>query len=129
MKVETLKELEAAFESWRRRKRHVREPVPLDLRQRAQQAVGTYGLGAVAKATKIEGSRLKADCGRRARADVTVPSYSRMELALPAHGGTERPLAEVETPAGLRVRIFTPAPEAVGLVASLLGMGGARCSR
>lgn len=55
-----------------------------------------------------------------------VPSYSRMALALPAATGGEQPLAEVETPAGLKVRIFTHTPEAVGLVSSLLVMGGAR---
>ena len=119
MKVETLDELRAAFESWRRKKRHVRERVPSDLRERAHRAIDVYGLRGVASATKLEQSRLKAGHGRWAGADRTVPSYSRMALALPA--AAERPLAEVETPAGLKVRIFTHSPEALGLVTSLLG--------
>jgi len=126
MKVETLKELRAAFEGWRRKKRHLREPVPSELRERAHRAVDVYGLRVVSRATKLEQSRLKAEHGRRAGAEVRVPSYSRMALALPAATGGERPLAEVETPAGLKVRIFTHTPEAVGLVTSLLATGGAR---
>ena len=126
MKVETLKELRAAFEAWRRMKRHLREPVPSDLRERAHRAVDVYGLGVVARATRLEQGRLKAEHRRRAGADVTMPSYTRMALSTPVATGPERPLAEVETPAGLKVRIFTHTPEAVGLVTSLLVMGGGR---
>jgi hypothetical protein len=36
-----------------------------------------------------------------------------------------RPFAEVETPAGLKVRLFTETGEALGLLSSLLGAGGA----
>jgi hypothetical protein len=66
MKVETLKELRTAFEGWRRKKRHLREPVPSDLRERAHRAIEVYGVGVVARATKLEQSRLKAEHGRRA---------------------------------------------------------------
>ena len=126
MKVETLEELRAAFEGWRRKKRHLREPVPLDLRERAHRAIAVYGLGVVARATRLEQGRLKAEHGRRAGSDVRMPSYSRIALASAAATGAERPLAEVETPGGLKVRIFMHTPEVVGLVTSLLVMGGAR---
>jgi hypothetical protein len=124
MKVETLEELKAAFEGWRSKKRHGREPIPSDLRERTHRAIDVYGLGVVARAAKLDQSRLKAERGQRTGAGATVPSYSRMELASPAVA--ERPFAEVETPGGLKVRIFTHTAEAVGLVTSLLVMGGAR---
>lgn len=60
MKVETLEELKEAFESWRRKKRHVREPVPSDLRKRAHRAIDAYGLGVVARAIKLEQSPAKS---------------------------------------------------------------------
>jgi hypothetical protein len=126
MKVETWEELKAAFEGWRSKKRHGREPIPSDLRERAHRAIDVYGLGVVARAAKLDQSRLKAERGQRTGAGTTVPSYSRMELASPAAAVAERPFAEVETPGGLKVRIFTHTPEAVGLVTSLLVMGGAR---
>jgi hypothetical protein len=126
MKVETLEELRAAFEGWRRKKRYRQEPVPSALLTRAQRAIDVYGLGVVARATKLEHGRLKAMLGRQTEADATVPSYSRMELALPVAAVAEQPFAEVETPAGLKVRIFAHTPEAVGLITSLLVMGGAR---
>jgi hypothetical protein len=50
--------------------------------------------------------------------------YSRLELAAPA--ATARPFAEVETPTGLRVRLFTDTGEALGLLSSLLGARGLR---
>jgi len=126
MKVETLEELKAAFEGWRSKKRHMREPIPSDLRERAHRAIDVYGLGVVARATKLDQSRLKGERGQRAAAGAMVPSYSRMELGPPAVAATERPFAEVETPAGLKIRIFTHTAEALGLVTSLLAMGGAR---
>jgi hypothetical protein len=126
MKVETLEGLKAAFESWRSKKRHMREPVPSDLRERAHRAIDVYGLGIVAKATRLDQSRLKAERDQCGADGATVPSYSRMEVASPAASVAERPFAEVETPGGLKVRIFTHTPEAVGLVTSLLVMGGAR---
>lgn len=124
MKGETLEELTAAFEGWRSRKRQVREPVPSELRERAHRAVDTYGLRAVAMATKLDQTRLKAERVGRA-ASVSVPSYSRMQLGPRAEPVAQRPLAEVETPTGLRVRIFAQTAETVGLVRSLLAMGGA----
>jgi hypothetical protein len=128
MKVETLDELKAAFDDWRSKKRHAREPVPSELRRRAHRASDVYGLGVVAKAMKLDQARLKSEHarrGERSEAGPMAPSYSRMELA-PPRAAAERPFAEVETPAGVKVRLFASTAEAVGLVTSLLAMGGAR---
>jgi hypothetical protein len=127
MKVETLDELKAAFDDWRSKKRHPREAVPSGLRRRAHRAIDVYGLGVVAKSMKLDQTRLKLEHarGEQSESGPMAPSYSRMELAPPT-AAAERPFAEVETPAGVKVRLFTPTAEAVGLVTSLLAMGGVR---
>ena len=124
----SLAELKAAFEKWRRRKRHVREAVPVELLQRARAAAGRHGAAAVARATKVDRGRL--DTGRsRGKAGrvpgASVPTYSRLELAAPA-AATARLFAEVEMPTGLKIRLFTETGEALGLLSSLLGAGGPR---
>ncbi len=128
MKVETLEELKAVFDDWRRRKRHLREPVPAELRRRVHRAIDVYGVGVVARATKLDQTRLKSERGsvQPTKAGPVVPTFSRMELAPPPMGVTDRPFAEVETPTGVKVRLFTPTAEAVGLVTSLLAAGGVR---
>ena len=128
MKVDTLEELKAAFEGWRSKKRHLREAVPAELRERVHRAIDAYGLGVVVRVTKLEPSRLKAEHGRRPasrtrkRSGAMAPSYSRMELAPPLVA--ERAFAEVETPAGVKVRLFGATAETMGLVTSLLAMAG-----
>jgi hypothetical protein len=128
MKVETLDELKAAFADWRSKKRHLREPVPSELRRRAHRAIDVYGVGVVARVTKLDQTRLKSERGERERAEAEsmAPSFSRMELAAPAAAAAQDLFAEVETPAGLKVRLFTPTAQAVGLVRSLLATGGTR---
>lgn len=127
MENEPLARLKAAFEDWRGKKRYAREAVPADLLERARAAARRHGPAAVARATKVDRGRLKT--GRRAsrggtRAPVArVPAFSRVELAAPA---TPRPLAEVELPSGLKVRLYTQTGEAFELLSSLFGLGGAR---
>lgn len=127
MDSESLVELKAAFDAWRRRKRHVREAIPADLLRRACAAARHHGPSAVARATRVGRGRLKTGRrgrgGRKARA-ASVPSYSRLELTAPA--ATARPFAEVEMPTGLKVRLFTETGEALGLLTSLLGAGASR---
>jgi hypothetical protein len=53
-----------------------------------------------------------------------VPAFSRLELAAPAVAG--RPFVEIETVAGLKLRLFTQTPEALELISSLCSMGGPR---
>ena len=127
MEVEALAALGTAFEEWRSRKRHPREAVPADLLKRARRAARRHGPAAVARATKVDRSRLKIDgTGRRERrgARVPVPTFSRMEIVAPAVAA--RPVAEIETASGLKVRLFTQTDEALQLVSSLCGSGAAR---
>jgi hypothetical protein len=128
MDGESLAELKAAFEAWRRRKRHLREAVPGALLQRARAAAGRHGPAAVARATKVARSRLSTG-GRRGRKSglpgaPKVPTYSRLDLAAPAPKA--QPFAEVEMPTGVKVRLFTESGEALALLSSLLGAGGSR---
>ena len=128
MKTESLAELERAFVRWRRTKRHVRERVPARLYERAQRAVGTYGLTAVVRATKLERSRLVGKSrGETVRVE-SSPSYSRLELSAPATQSTTStagtPIAELETARGLKLRIFTQTPETLNLLSSLCSVGG-----
>lgn len=128
MEVDSLAGLKAAFEGWRSKKRHPREAVPEELVERARAVARHHGWSAAARAAKVERARLES--GRRGRGRVrgrgttTVPAYSRVEVTPPAP--TTRAFAEVETPAGLKVRLFTGTGEALGLLSSLLGVGGAR---
>lgn len=128
MKVDSLEELEAAFAEWRSGKRHPREPVPHELLERARRTIRVRGLGPVAKVTRIDRRRLGRSgtvLGKTRRGSrPSVPSFSRLELAAPA--ATSRPFAEVEMPSGLKVRIFSGAEDAIGVLSSLCGIGGAR---
>ena len=129
MDVESLAGLKAAFNEWRSKKRHVREAIPAGLLVRARAAAQRYGPAAVARATRLDRARLKTGwcSGSRGGTGVpatSVPMFSRVELAAPA--GPTRPFAEVEMPTGLKVRLFAQSDEALGLLSSLLGAGGAR---
>jgi hypothetical protein len=128
MADESLAVLREAFDVWRRRKRHVREAVPGDLMERARAAARHHGPAAVSRATKVPRDRLvvggtASGHGRAGTASI-VPAYSRVEVAASAPGA--RPFAEVETPSGLTVRLFTETGGALGLLSALLGAGGAR---
>jgi hypothetical protein len=129
MDGESLIELKADFDEWRRRKRHVREAVPVELLRRACAAARHHGPAAVAQATKVGRKRLvlgrKRGASGKAPAAGSVPPYSRLDLTAPATGAP-RPFAEIEMPTGLKVRLFTEAGEALGLLSSLLGAGGSR---
>ena len=141
MKVESLKELESAFSEWRARKKHAREPAPEDLLARARRAAQTHGLTAVVRATRVERARLFRDVGasadplepgetrrrpgRTRAAARDVPTFSRLELSAAAEP-IVRPLAEVTTGAGVRLRVFEETPELLRLLSAALGFGGAR---
>ena len=120
--------LKAAFEMWRSKKRHPREAVPAELVERARAAAQRHGPAAVDRVTKVGRARLTS--GRRGRREsgaavASVPTYSRVAVAAPA-APTTQPFAEVESPTGLKVRLFTQTGEALGLLSALLGAGGAR---
>jgi hypothetical protein len=149
MRVDSLKRLEVAFDDWRSRKQHIREQVPDELMARARRATAVHGVGAVARAAAIDYRRLedgthgkskstrstrrggKADSGRSKRAPARgakkgatpTPSYSRVEFHTSEPSGG--PLAEVETPSGLKVRLFKVNAETVSLLSALNGPGRA----
>jgi len=125
MTGESLAGVKAAFDEWRRRKRHLREAYPADLLERARVAARHHGPAAVARATKVDRARLRTEGrgGTKALATRDRPTFSRFELTAPV--ATHRPFAEVEVPSGLRVRLFTQTDEALALLASLFVPGGA----
>lgn len=133
MAEESLAGLREAFDAWRSRKRHAREAVPGDLMARARAAARHHGPAVVSRATRVERGRLVVVRPERGRAGPDaasiVPAYSRVEVAAPAPAplsSTPSPFAEVETRSGLRVRFYTETGGALGLLATLLGAGGAR---
>jgi hypothetical protein len=133
MRVDSLSELKVAFAGWRRGKRHVREAVPGELLERARRSAEVHGVKEVVRAIRLERSRLY---GRRRKerlhaAPVTTsaivpapPTFTRLELPAPALGA--QPIAEVETPTGIRLRVFAESHAMLGLVSSLCGIGGAK---
>jgi hypothetical protein len=126
-----LKDLKDAFDAWRSGKRHVREAVPADLMARACVAARRHGPAAVSRATKVQRGRLvvgrtKGGQGGAGAASI-VPAYSRVEVVAPAPASPGvRAFAEVETPSGLKVRLFAETGGALGLLSALLGAGGVR---
>lgn len=117
---ESLAGLKAAFDEWRRRKRHPREAMPTDLVESARRAARRHGPAAVARATKIDRERLKGGGGVVA----DVPTFSRLQISPPA--ATTCPFAEIETTAGVKVRLFAQSNEALALISSLCGAGATR---
>jgi hypothetical protein len=131
MDKKSLAGLKEAFENWRSKKRYPREAVPVDLVERARRAAAWHGPAAVARATKLDRGRLKvggqSQRGRgraRPREPMAVPAFSRVELAAPA--AASRPFAEVETAAGVKLRLYTQTDQALILLSALCGTGGAR---
>jgi hypothetical protein len=123
---EGLAELSAAFAEWRSKKRHMREATPSELLKRARAEARRYGPAEVARATGVDRSRLKTEGRARRRPETPMGSagYSRVTLAAP--GGGAQPFAEIEGLTGVKVRLFMPSGEVLGVLSSLLGVGGAR---
>jgi len=121
MSVDTLDELTAAFERWRRKKSHARERVPDELWERALRASRVHGMKAVVRATKIERRRLVRKDSSKFH-ERAVATFTSVEIPSPS---VTTPLAEVETATGLKLRVFTQTPETLGLLSSLCGLGGA----
>ena len=136
MEVDSLKDLESAFAEWRREKKYAREPTPEELLARARQAAKKHGLKAVVEVTRVERARLfrnvgakKGGTGKKSRgtnaASKGVPTFSRFELGA-ASDPRVRPLAEVETGTGVRLRVFEETPEMLRLLSAACGFGGVR---
>ena len=136
MKVDTLDELKSAFAQWRSRKRHAREAMPEALLARARQAAKKHGVSAVVRVTRVERARLFRNSAAPMKAQRTmsttpkapresVPTFSRLELSAPTVA-SPRPLAEVETRAGITLRVFEQTPEMLGLLSAVFSFGGVR---
>ena len=125
MRGESLTKLGLAFDEWRAAKGHVREPAPSELMKRARVAVGIHGAGAVCRVTGVDRRRLAASNVGAAEPEVeSTPAFTRLELSAPALATA--PVAEVETKAGVRVRLFVQTAEALWLLSSVLGTAGER---
>ncbi|NJO55836.1 MAG: hypothetical protein HC834_05180 [Rhodospirillales bacterium] len=133
MKIDSLDELGAAFAAWREGKKHPREAVPDDLIAWAQRSAKKHGVKAVVRVTRIERARLfRSQPGRRAAQAATrgqgarsTSVFTRLELGAPPALGP-RPLAEIETAAGVRLRVFEGTPEMMGLLSVICMSGDAR---
>jgi len=133
MKVDSLDELRSAFADWRRRKRHAREAMPEELLARARRATEKHGVTAVVGVTQVERARLfrGRPAGRKAPHEKTngeprsVATFSRLELSS-SSAPSPRPIAEVETGSGVRLRMFEQTPELMGLLSAMCGLGGIR---
>jgi hypothetical protein len=135
MKVDSLEELEAAFAEWRRKKRYAREPMPEELRARAQRATKRHGVKAVVRVTRVERQRLFGTQSEGAPAALapramakgvrgSAPSFSRLTLNAPS-ASSARPVAEVER-SGVTLRVFEPTPEMMRLLCAAWEFGAAR---
>lgn len=132
VKAESLEELELAFSAWRSGKKHVREPMPEELRARAQRAAKHHGMTAVFRVTRVERSRLfgsgtqdeKTSASRKAKGR-SGPAYSRLTLSAPPSVASRRPIAELER-SGVTVRVFEPTPEMMDLLSTACGLGAMR---
>jgi hypothetical protein len=132
MKVDSLDELKVAFVRWRRAKRHLREAVPEELLVRARRAAEVHGVKEVVRAIRVERSRLfRRGQGEEATAASTparparpaLPAFSRLALTSPVVGA--QPIAELQTPAGVKLRVFVESPAMMGLLSGLCVRGGA----
>lgn len=142
MAVDPLGKLETAFHRWRLKKKHVRERVPEKLMARARRAAMVHGVGHVARVLSIEYARLAEAASPVAKGDRRVArkskrtggdralgkagkraeaTFSRVEFSTAQ--GSARPLAEAETPSGLKLRVFAITPETLGLLSALTGSG------
>ena len=135
MKVDSLEELETAFAEWRGKKTYAREPMPEELRARAQRAAKKHGLTAVVRVTRVERQRLfgtqpgisKAALSPRATPKGvrgSAPRFSRLTLSAPS-ASSPRPVAEVER-SGVTLRVFEPTPEMMRLLSAACEFGAAR---
>jgi hypothetical protein len=132
MKVDSLDELGSAFAEWRRSKKQVREAMPEELLVRARRATKMHGVKAVVRVVQVERSRLfrtqpvrEKVQGETNPAAMSVPSFSRLELAAPL-ATSSRPIAEVETGTGVKLRVFEETPGMMGLLSAVCGLGGVR---
>lgn len=123
---ESLDELGAAIRGWRVKKRYLRERMPEELMERARRTAATHRHEVQSFLTASERNRLdKGRTGKMVKSKVPVPTpaFSRVEISVPPR--SVQPLAEVETLAGVKLRVFAITPETCGLLSSFCRIGGA----
>lgn len=127
MTTETLESLKTAFNNWRCQKKYLRERIPEELLRRAKHAAAVYGVGNVVRAVKIKYAFLKnlkekemppkkEKNARKTIIPKTKPKFSQIEFAIP------RPIAEVEIPTGIKLRMFAITPETISMMSSFCGI-------
>ena len=126
-----LSELKIEFRKWRRQKHCRSERIPDDLLAKAIVAAEEYGRGRVGRALRIETQRLCRGGEVTVRAapnlavsqtpSVPMPTFTKIQVAIPR--GLQ-PLLEAETPAGMKLRVFTFTPDTVAVLSSFCHVGG-----
>ena len=106
----------------------MREKVPEELLRKAQRVAKTYGVNRVARAVKMDRRRLEgpqtAASEENGTGPAMTPSYSRMDLVGAA--APTRPVAELEMPSGIKLRLYVETQAVMGLLSSVCGAGGGR---
>lgn len=138
MKVDSLQELEAAFSTWRRKKQSRYEKTPLRLLIRAREAAKKHGSTAVVQATGIDrkllGNTPTDDSAEDTIGDKSTvpeagfnegPAFSRLSLSAPMPPSAQ-PLIEIETAAGMKLRVFEQTPEILSLLSAACELGRRR---
>lgn len=124
MTTESLTELESAFANWRRNKKHINEPVPSDLIERAQRQTIEHGIGPVAYRLKVQAWRLGKTSAPKPRnkSVAPIPTFTRVEVsAPPGHSG---PLVELESRRGVKLRVFQVSKETSAVLADFYHIFG-----
>lgn len=129
MELESLDQLKNAYVNWRKNKRHIREAVPADLLESTRRAAMKFGTSAVSRAIKMDWERMSKKKSRSisssSRKNATViPAYSRLP-PLPPSLSVNHPLAEIESPSGMKLRIYSSGSEALALLSTFCSTGGA----
>jgi hypothetical protein len=130
MANESLDELVLAFHAWRKSKRTLTERVPEALLERARRVAVVHGVRRVAHRIGVSRARLEQAVGGSGRLLTTnvpspTPTFSRIHIPPLPPPPAVQPLAEAETAAGFRLRVFALTPETLGLLSSLCRLGGA----
>lgn len=138
MRMDSLEELATAFQEWRDGRQGPKELIPEALIKRARLAMGHHGATRVVKAVKVSHDRLTKGPRPRKGAAVSsettgpgrdpltlesLPRYSRIEVPKP--NIINRALAEIETPGGIKVKIYEVTPEILSMLTGMTSSRGA----
>lgn len=124
MSESSLAALGAAFEKWRKNKRNAREPIPKALWEETLRAVEISGALSVSRVTKLQRSRIVERAEKEKSGAMSVPGFSRVSITAPSV--PRSPVAEMETAAGVTLRIFVQTPEMFKLLSTLCSPGVAQ---